>query len=142
MKNFFTLPNPFETDCNITVEILSGGKNKIKSSISSGTATFDIDIKLKCNVEAVQSKADYSLSQNADMLEKYIEYFLISEMKNFMTRVQKEYDADILKFGNKAAHNFLTVSDWENYNWRDKYKDAKINFNVNLNIENIANTLP
>ena len=47
--------------------------------------------------------------------------------------MSKEYSIDIDHFSTRALSHFLTIQDWENFNWNEKFKDAKFNVSVNIN---------
>jgi len=141
-KKILTLPDPLDAESKIVVAVMPAGKNKISSSFNNGTPVFDIGVKLKCTVECIQSEIDYTLDQNYDILTDYIQKSCLDNMQNLITKTQKEYNADILKLGDKLAYNFSTVSQWESYNWQEKYKEAEINLNVNLEIEHTGIMVP
>ena len=141
-KKLLTLPDPLDSNSNISVEIMPDGKNKIKSSIRSGIPVFNINVNLRCNVECIQSSIDYTSQQNYNILTDYIKNVCTENMRNLVNKVQKEYNADILKLGNNLAYHFLTTNEWKNYNWNEKYKDAEINLNVNLDLNRAGILMP
>ena len=47
----------------------------------------------------------------------------------------KEYDVDIDKFSLKAPAHFLTISEWENFNWDEKFKNTEFDVNVEFPAE-------
>ncbi|MBQ7976756.1 MAG: hypothetical protein IJ300_13815 [Clostridia bacterium] len=53
-------------------------------------------------------------------------------MERFLYKITKDFDSDICSFSDAAKSNFLTVGEWENYNWREKFKDCEYSVNVNL----------
>jgi len=141
-KKILTIPDPLDPESDIVVSILPAGKNKINSSINYDIPVFNIDIKLICTVECIQSEIDYTSFENYNILTEYIKQNCVEKMSDLIAKTQKEYNADILKLGDKLAYNFRTVSEWESYNWSEKYKDAEINLNVNLEIEQTGIMIP
>lgn len=141
-KKILTIPDPLDSNFDIVIAILPGGRNKITSTISNGIPVFHMEVKLKCSIESVQSPIDYTSAQNYNILTEHIRDICAENMGNLIAKTQKEYNADILKLGNKLAYHFHTVSDWEKYNWRDQYKDAEINLRVRLEIERSGIMLP
>jgi len=141
-KKILTIPDPLDPESDIVVSILPAGKNKINSSINYDIPVFNIDIKLICTVECIQSEIDYTSFENYNILTEYIKQNCVEKMSDLIAKTQKEYNADILKLGDKLAYNFRTVSEWESYNWSEKYKDAEINLNVSLEIEQTGIMIP
>lgn len=134
-RKIFTLPDPLNPDENIVVSVLPTGKSKISGSIKDGTPVFDIAINLNCTIECIQNDTDYTTDQNFALLTEYIRQTCAQNMNDLMFKLQKEYNADILGLGNKLVYNFLTTREWEAFNWRERYKDAEININVDLQID-------
>lgn len=51
-----------------------------------------------------------------------------------MYKTSLEYDSDMLGFGRFAISKFKTNGDWENYNWKDNYKNSIFNVKVNSQV--------
>ena len=83
--------------------MLTGSKAKIKSRIEDGRPVFDITL--------------LSDAENAPSL---------SDTRDFIEKIQREYGADILKLGNRPR-----VRNWR-VNWREKYGEAEINVSIKI----------
>jgi spore germination protein KC len=46
----------------------------------------------------------------------------------------KDLNTDALLFGDYAVKNFLTINDWESYDWNNRFKEADITVNVEFAI--------
>ena len=53
----------------------------------------------------------------------------------YLYKTSKEFKSDINGFGNFAAKNFLTISEFENYDWLNKYKDSFFNVEINTSVK-------
>lgn len=136
------ISDPLDEEFNIVAEILPVGKSKISSSIEDEVPVFNIDVSLNCTVESIQSQIDYTSPENYRILTEHIKEFCKENMASLIAKTQKEYNADILKLGDKLTYHFRTVKEWEEYDWPERYKDAEITLNVNLNIERTGIMLP
>lgn len=134
-RKILTLPDPLEPDSNIVVSMLPTGKSKIRGYFAGDKPAFDIDINLHCTVECVQNDTDYTSNQNYDILTEYIRQTCAKDMRELVTKLQKEYNTDLLRLGDKLAYSFPTVQEWRDYNWPERYRDAEININVSLDID-------
>ena len=130
-----TIADPIDKNSNIVVSILPTGKSKTTCEIKNGNPVFHININLNCTIEYIQSNVDYSNNQNYDILTEHVQKICLEDMQKFITKVQKEYNADILHLGDKLKYHFLTDEDWNKFNWTEKYHTAEINLNVDLNID-------
>ena len=60
-------------------------------------------------------------------LEKEICKNLLNNMNKYFEKVQIKNNTDIDSFSKYIKPNFLTIKEFEKYNWKDNYKKAKIN---------------
>ena len=142
LKKILTLPDPLKPDSDIVVSIMPASKCEIRSAIKNNIPVFDISINLVCSVESIQSEIDYTSPEKYNILTEYVKGMCTEDIVSLIRKIQKEYNADILKLGDKLAYNFRTVKEWEDYNWSEKYKDAEINLTVELDIEGTGIMMP
>ena len=55
-------------------------------------------------------------------------------MEEVIRKTQQEWNSDIFEFGKKIAGNFWTIPQFEEYNWLERYREAKIDVKVKANI--------
>ena len=60
-------------------------------------------------------------------------------MKNFLYKTSKEYGCDINCFYRIVKQKFLTIPEYDNYNWEEMYKKA--DFNVEIDSDVISSFL-
>lgn len=134
-RKILTLPDPLNPDSDIVVSILPTRKSKIRAYFIGDTPAFDIGVNLRCTIESIQSDTDYTSDENYGVLTEYIRQTCAQNMRNLVSKLQKEYNADLLKLGDKLAYKFLTVQEWQDYHWPERYPDAQISIHVDLNID-------
>ncbi|MDL2232406.1 GerAB/ArcD/ProY family transporter, partial [Ruminococcaceae bacterium OttesenSCG-928-L11] len=77
------------------------------------------------------------LSQNPDAnymadpdlrtrLNDYCAEIMRQRSEALLDKLQTEYKADVMHLGRKVARNFLTIRQWEEYNWLEQYPNADI----------------
>ena len=66
--------------------------------------------------------------------EKKIEGYIKNALEKFLYRTSRDFGADIVGFGSYAKKNFSTYSDFEEYDWREKYKKAEFNVEADFKI--------
>lgn len=134
-RKILTLPDPLDPEGDIVVSILPTGKSKIRGYFMDGTPAFDIDVKMHCTIESVQNGTDYTSDQNHAILTEYIRQICAKNMQSLIIKLQKKYNADLLRLGDKLAYSFHTAREWKEYNWPEQYQNAEIHVNVNLDID-------
>ena len=65
--------------------------------------------------------------------------YLKDNIEKYLNKTSKELDCDIAGFSQQAISNFLTISDWDNYDWPSKYSNA--NFDVNVSFDIVSSLL-
>ena len=55
-------------------------------------------------------------------------------MKDYLYKTSREYGCDINGFFRMAKQKFLTIPEYENYNWAEKYKKAEFNVIVDSSV--------
>ena len=60
--------------------------------------------------------------------EKYIS----DKISTYLYKTAKEYNSDICGFGKYVVTNYVTLNEWYDSNWLEKYKNSFFNVNVNV----------
>ena len=61
--------------------------------------------------------------------------YLKNIFSDYLYKTSKEFNSDIAGIGKHLASQFLTIQDWENYNWLENYKNTFFSVDVNTNIK-------
>lgn len=118
------------------VNITQTGKSKIKVNTNGNRPR--IDIKIPLNIVVLDTPAgeyDYLDSNYISSVKKKVTEVLDKKMENYINKIQKEYNTDLDEFYKYSRKNFLTAKEYNEYNFKEKFKDAKIDvkFNVTFN---------
>ncbi|MEG1008903.1 MAG: Ger(x)C family spore germination C-terminal domain-containing protein [Clostridia bacterium] len=65
-------------------------------------------------------------------VQNEIKEYIEKNLNNYLNKTCKEYNADINKFYETIKYKFLTVKEIEKYDWKNKYKNAKIECSVKV----------
>ena len=60
--------------------------------------------------------------------------YLTKQFNDYFKKISTEYETDIDEFGTKAAANFLTMPEWKNFNWNEKFKNSTFDVNIDLDV--------
>ena len=128
-NSYFTLSNPDFPERMLTCYITQSSKSKINVECKN-KPIVDIEINLEGDFSEVGYNDEYI--ENPEKFEVYFEIKIKEAMERFLYKITKDFDSDICSFSDAAKSNFLIVGEWENYNWREKFKDCEYSVNVNL----------
>lgn len=107
---------------------------KISIDTSSDTPHIKLEVFCEAYVLSIERKKDYGNIDFIDTTSPIIENFIKDNIIFYLNRTSKEFQVDISNFYTVARRNFLTIPEWNDYNWNDKYKNAIFSVNVNINL--------
>lgn len=118
----------------IPLDIRLGRQPKVKAYFENGVPVVNIRLSVEADLGAIQSRIAYEKVNKIKDLNKHIESILERGIEKTITKTQQEWNTDIFGFGKKIAHNFSTVTEFEQYNWLKHYKEAKVKVEVLANV--------
>lgn len=139
VDNFIiTITSPFNESQKIDIKV--GDLSQLDTDIDLSSGKPVINIKFNLNAEIINSiESQYqSYDETLEKLDLALKDYLSNEFKTYLYKTSREYKSDINEFYRIAKRQFLTNSDFSNYDWATKYESA--DFNVEFN-EDIISTL-
>lgn len=130
-----TVPNPEDTEKQIDLIMYPSNKKSVKVDIINNSPYISVDVSFIGKISSVDEGSRYldtsilsSISQNAN---RYLEEIILQ----FLYKTSTEFSSDINAFGKHALSNFLTVPEFEDYNWRNSYANSTFKVSINSEIE-------
>lgn len=128
-RGFFAAKDPKKPDGTISMDIRRQKAPGIKVRFKDGKPFIDVKVFLEGDILGLQSTIDYESIELKPVMENvYIK--LIKEQIDKTVKKCQKMDADVFKLGYAAAMHFLTVPEWEEYNWNKRFRDAEVNTQV------------
>ncbi len=136
VNNFLvSVPNPNNSNDYLDVYLFDDKNTKIKVNIINDTPYVTVDVKLSGEIGTTSYNSDYLNQVTLDEISNYTASYLESIISEFLYKTSKQYHSDISCIGKRALREFTTWTDYENYNWKDRYRDAFFDVNVDVNIK-------
>ena len=129
-----SIDNPYENTEKEKIElsIVPTHNSKIDVNIKDGKPDIYITINVQASILTLESNIEYEqmdvLNKFSDTAKEYLE----KEFNDYFEKVSKEYGTDIDCFSSKALAHFSTKQEWEDYNWKEKFKSATFHTNVKI----------
>jgi len=130
---YWTIEDPQAQDKHVLLNISQSRKPQIHVEMVNTQPVIDIKIILEADILSLQSGINYEKTENILILEKAAEHHTKEGIMRFLTHTQG-LNADTCGFGADLRSAFLTWEEWQNFNWKSKYKDATFNVDVELRI--------
>lgn len=139
-----SVDNPYKessgnTEEKIEISLTPVKKAKVSVKIEDNIPHISVKIDVRASILTLENNMNY---EEKDVLEKFSDVtknYIEEQFNNYFDKISKEYETDIDCFSTKALAYFPTINDWNNYNWSEKFKDAK--FDVDINIDSISSML-
>lgn len=129
-----SIPDPFDSNETLDIYVTPKSSPKIKVDTSS-SLYIDIKCDFTAQIYSMSNNSKYLSDDVLDTISNSCNSYLENMFLEYLYKTSKEFKSDINGFGNFAAKNFLTISEFENYDWLNKYKDAFFNVEINTSVK-------
>ena len=134
VNNFILSFNYPDKNEQIDISLNQNNPAKISVSTDSDIPIINIDISLSGKVLSILKYVDYSDETVLNSISNLASTNLKENILKYLNKTTSEFKCDIDNFYGYAKKNFLTIDEWENYNWSEKYLAAKFNVNIETSI--------
>lgn len=133
-----TIEDPLKRDSYIIFRLLSTAPVQIKYKRQNNTDRFNIKLVLEADLVSIQSNIDYTRPQMESFLGRVIAAELRNRIIKVINKAQGEYNSDVFGFGQKVRSTFITSPEYENYHWPDKFREARIDVEVQVDLRRVG----
>ena len=124
----------FEGSPDVPVTVEQRQKKKPRVSVKTDGALPEIDITLFFEADIVSGCGDGIPTADVLRFSKSAGEEIKTQIIGFLEET-KALGTDIVGFGSYAKRNFMTLDEFSEYRWKEKYKDAKITVNVDFSVK-------
>lgn len=128
------IDNPTNPDKKIDISVSSLEPVNTKVDISKDNPIITIRFNLTAKALTGQTSLDFSDKDTLTTVNTALKDYLTSKIKDFLYKTSREYGCDINGFYRLVKQKFLTIPEYENYNWEEKYKQADFNIEIDSNV--------
>ncbi len=121
----------------LDIELFENMSPKITVEIENYVPKISIKIKLLGRISGIKDGIDYSDEPSNLDLEKIssaVEQTVQKYMIDYLNKTSTKFKCDIDYFYNHAKRKFITLQDWKNYNWENKYQNSKFDVNIEAKV--------
>ena len=129
-----SVPNPNKANSYIDLHVTPLISPKVKVNIVNGTPYIQLDCTFTGRIYSIESGADYLDANMLTQISNSCNSYLESILTKYLYKTSKALNSDINGFGKSARKNFLTLEQFYDYNWREKYKDSFFKVDVDSSI--------
>lgn len=135
VDNFvLTITSPFDDSEKVDIKVGDLSQLKTDIDISNNIPKINIEFNLTAEVINVLDNKNLPYDKTLEKLDLALKDYLTEEFKSYLYKTSREYKSDINEFYRIAKRQFLTNSDFSNYDWSTKYENAEFNVEFNQDI--------
>lgn len=125
---------PEKDEERISLEILNSS-TKIKPVYENNELSIVVNVETKVALSELNSQKNYNDEKGRNELIKIAEEQLKSKIENIISKVQKEFGADIFGFGNCFYRDLPNVWREKKGEWETLFKDLKVKVEAKVEIK-------
>lgn len=131
-----SIDNPVskEESEKMELHLFPSKKSEVKLDIKDNKPYISIKLSLEADIMTLDKGIDYETNEVISKISNATKDYLKEQMNNYLNKVSKEYNVDIDHFCTKGPAHFSTISEWENFNWNEKFKDAVFDVDVDIDV--------
>ena len=129
-----SIGNPFIESEKMELQLFPSKKTKITTEIVDDIPYISIKLCLNADVMTLEQDIDYEIPETLEKISYTAKDYLKNEFDKYLNKVSKEYNCDIDEFYTKAIGHFATIPEWKNFNWKEKFKNAVFNVDLDFNV--------
>ena len=129
-----SVDNPFIEGKKTELNVYPTKKTKIDVKIVDDIPYITVQVFAEADILTVDESINYTLNENLEKFSEASQNYLKQNFEKYFEKISKEYSTDIDSFSHKALSNFSTTTEWNEFNWKDKFSNSKFNISVNINV--------
>lgn len=129
------VPNPKDSEKEIDLIIYPSDKREVTVDIVNGSPYITFSEKFVGKIYSASKDKEYlnaeEIKNLSDLSNKYLENIL----KNYLYKTSSTYGSDINDFGRYALSKFLTIDQFNEYDWKNSYKNSIFKVSVDTQVQ-------
>ena len=130
-----SIPDPNSEDGVIDIYLTPTSNTTIKVKLLNGSPYIKLNYRFSGRIQSASENTNYLDDSLLNEISSACNNYLESILSDYLYKTAKTFKSDINGFGQEAKKNFLTLEDFEDYNWEEKYKDSFFDVNVSASVK-------
>jgi len=139
-QGLITLSNVSGSNTNVTLEI-NDNTTKLTPLYNNGKVSMILDIYPVVSIHEVQGTKDFMKEENLKTLQSETEKKIESQIQYLISKLQKNYNSDVLAFGEIFNEEKPKISENFKKSGKDIFTNMKTTINVHLQIKGSNKTI-
>lgn len=133
-RSFLLIPDPGEKEESVGINLRQARSPRIKVDLEGDSPSIEVNVYQEPEIFGLSSGINYETLDMKPVIEKALKNVIREGCYRLIKRSQEEFRSDIFGFGRYAKKKFLTLDQWQEYNWAEAYNRASVVVIVNVKI--------
>lgn len=134
------IADPKNKKLRVTIDTKLQKKSEVRIDLQGEKPVVHVKVFLEGDIENLQSPTEYENVKEKPVLENAFKAYIKANLDKTIEKCKK-LKADVFSFGETAVRQFLTIQEWESYNWLGRFKDAEVTTEVSFTIRRTGTLL-
>jgi len=130
-----TIDDPQNQDETIDLMLYMQKGNNIDVDIVNNTPYIKIDLKFTGRIYSMKENSKYLNSESLNDISNTANLYLENILTDYLYKTSTEFRSDINDIGKYCLSNFLTIDEFNEFDWEESYKNSSFKVSVDTNIE-------
>lgn len=129
-----SVEDPLVENKQLEIQLSPNKKSKITSNIENGAININIELNLIANIISLNSNINYEDIDTINKISAATQNRLNDELNKYFDKTARKYNVDIDKYYLSILKYFPYQKNFDNFNYKEKLKNANFNCNTHVNI--------
>ena len=129
-----SVEDPLVKSKQLEIQLSPNKKSKITSNIENGAININIELNLIANIISLNSNINYEDIDTINKISTATQNRLNDELNKYFDKTARKYNVDIDKYYLSILKYFPYQKNFDNFNYKEKLKNANFNCNTHVNI--------
>lgn len=130
-----SVPDPQNNNNYLDIYMSPTRAADIKIDTSNQTPYIKVKCEFSGRIYSMSENSKYLSSEVLDSISNSCNSYLESMFSDYLYKTSKDFNSDINGMGKDALKNFFTITQYEDYNWPENYKNAFFDVEVNTSVK-------
>lgn len=118
----------------VELQLFPRKNSEVIITIADNIPYISINLDLHADIMTLDKDINYEENDTLLKISNATKDYLTTELYNYLKKVSSEYESDIDNFCTKATSNFLTIPEWNSFDWNKNFKNSIFDININVNV--------
>ena len=129
-----SVPDPNDSNSYIDIYLTPIIDTNVDVDIVNGSPYIKVSYSFTGRIYSMKQNSNYLEDDVLEKVSQSCSSYLKAVFSNYLYKTAKDLNADINAFGKSARSNFLTLQEFEDYNWLEHYTDSFFDVSVDASI--------